>query len=87
MEIKRVLKPDGVAVFVIGDVATSSRSYDLAEQVWADVGRDSGLHLSDVIRDSLLSHTKVSRITPSPHLQPNRRPHCPGDDSAESRRD
>lgn len=52
MEIKRVLKPDGVAVFVIGDVATSSRSYDLAEQVWADVGRDSGLHLLDVIRDS-----------------------------------
>ena len=59
----RVLRPDGVAVFVIGDVATPTASrLPLAEQVWADVGRDSGLRFLDLIEDSLPQQNKVSRI-------------------------
>jgi site-specific DNA-methyltransferase (adenine-specific) len=60
---KRVLKRDGVAVFVIGDVATPGQSaLDLAHQIWQDVGERTGLELLDTIEDSLPAQNKVSRI-------------------------
>jgi site-specific DNA-methyltransferase (adenine-specific) len=61
--VARVLSRTGVAVFVIGDVATPGRpSLDLASQVWADIGAQTGLRLVDLIDDSLPTHNKVSRI-------------------------
>jgi site-specific DNA-methyltransferase (adenine-specific) len=60
---RRVLRPSGVAVFVIGDVATPrGPSYDLAAHIWKDVGAETGLRLLEFIEDSLASQNKVSRI-------------------------
>jgi site-specific DNA-methyltransferase (adenine-specific) len=60
---KRVLKPDGVAVFVIGDVATpSAPPVELAERVWNEIGDSTGLQLIHVIEDSVPDNRKVSRI-------------------------
>jgi hypothetical protein len=62
--IRRVLKPNGVGVLVIGDVATPKRgTVDLAEQIWNEVGDTAGLDLIDLIEDNLAGHnSKVSRI-------------------------
>jgi hypothetical protein len=61
--VRRVLRRDGVAVFVIGDVASpSGSSIALAERVWADIGDRTDLHLVDLIEDELPSQSKVSRI-------------------------
>jgi hypothetical protein len=62
--IRRVLKPNGVGVLVIGDVHAPNRpTVDLAEQIWNDVGSTSGLDLLDLIEDNLAARTsKVSRI-------------------------
>jgi hypothetical protein len=60
---KRVLKRDGVAVFVIGDVATpGGPALDLAHRIWEDVGASTGLRLLESIEDSLPLQNKVSRI-------------------------
>jgi hypothetical protein len=59
----RVLKLSGVAVFVIGDVASPGRdSVPLADKVWEEVGDGTGLRLVEVIEDSLPTKNKVSRI-------------------------
>jgi DNA modification methylase len=61
--VHRVLKTDGVAAFVIGDVATPGQpSFELANQIWEDIGDRTGLKLIETIKDSLPSHSKVSRI-------------------------
>jgi hypothetical protein len=60
--IERVLKPNGIAVIVIGDVETSNVSYSLASQIWTTVGQTTGLTLIDLLEDSLPGHSKVSRI-------------------------
>lgn len=61
--VRRVLKKDGIAVFVIGDVTSADgTSIDLAKEIWADIGTQSKLQLVDLIEDSLPSQTKVSRI-------------------------
>lgn len=61
--VRRVLAKTGVAVIVIGDVATPGRdSIPLARKVWDDVGADTGLRLIDLIEDSLPVKNKVSRI-------------------------
>src|SRR5207247_4824142 len=60
---RRVLRRRGVAVFVIGDVATPGReSLALARQVWDDIGGSTGLRLIDLIEDELPHLNKVSRI-------------------------
>ena len=60
---RRVLKSDGVAVFVIGDVATSTAPpVELAERVWSEIGDSTGLQLIHVIEDSVPDNRKVSRI-------------------------
>ena len=61
--VRRVLKRNGVAVFVIGDVATpKGPSIPLARQIWGDIGAGTGLRLLDLIEDSLQAQNKVSRI-------------------------
>jgi len=61
--IRRVLKPDGVSVIVIGDVSTpEGSSVELASRIWDDLGEASGLKLVDLIEDQLQVQTKVSRI-------------------------
>ena len=46
------LRTDGIAAFVVGDVATQNGSFlALASRVWDDVGARSGLTLVDVIED------------------------------------
>ena len=61
--IRRVLKQDGVAVLVIGDVADPGKApLTLAAQIWQDVGDQTGLRLFDLIEDDLPAKSKVSRI-------------------------
>lgn len=61
--VRRSLRRDGVAVIVIGDVTTpDGPSYDLASQVWSDLGDESGLQLIDFIEDRLPPNSKVSKI-------------------------
>jgi site-specific DNA-methyltransferase (adenine-specific) len=61
--MRRVLRKDGVAVLVIGDVANPGEEpLPLARQLWDDVGDESGLHLLDLIEDHLPTQNKVSRI-------------------------
>jgi DNA modification methylase len=61
--IERVLKPNGVAAVVIGDVADPGKKpIPLAAQVWKEMGQDTNLRLVDLIEDDLPVQTKVSRI-------------------------
>jgi site-specific DNA-methyltransferase (adenine-specific) len=61
--VRRVLAKTGVAVLVVGDVATPGRdSIPLAKKVWDEVGAATGLQLTDLIEDSLPVQNKVSRI-------------------------
>jgi site-specific DNA-methyltransferase (adenine-specific) len=60
---RRTLNRNGVAVYVIGDVATPGETaLDLAHKIWEDVGDETGLQLLDTIEDSLPAQNKVSRI-------------------------
>lgn len=61
--IQRVLKPDGVAAIVIGDVADPGKEpVPLAAKIWEDVGSETELRLLDTIEDQLPTDKKVSRI-------------------------
>jgi len=61
--VRRILAKTGVAVIIIGDVASPGREpIPLARKVWDDVGQETGLRLLDVIEDSLPVQNKVSRI-------------------------
>lgn len=61
--MRRVLKTDGVAVLVIGDVADPGKEpIALAAKIWDEVGADTGLRKIDLIEDSLPVDRKVSRI-------------------------
>jgi site-specific DNA-methyltransferase (adenine-specific) len=62
--IQRVLKQDGVAVLVIGDVKDPEKEQplSLAEQMWDDIKERTGLRLIEIIEDDLPVQNKVSRI-------------------------
>jgi DNA methylase len=61
--VRGVLKPHGVAVFVIGDVADPGKDpLPLAAKIWQDVGSKTGLQLIKLIEDHLPVQNKVSRI-------------------------
>lgn len=62
--IERVLKKDGVAVVVIGDVANPGdlEALALAGTVWGDLEDQTELECMDLIEDHLRPETKVSRI-------------------------
>jgi site-specific DNA-methyltransferase (adenine-specific) len=60
---QRVLKRDGVAVLVIGDVADPGKEpVPLAKKLWDDIEADTGLRLIELVEDDLPAHNKVSRI-------------------------
>lgn len=60
---RRVLRRDGVAAFVIGDVAQPDRApVQLGPSLWKAVGHETGLQLIDVIEDRIQTQSKVSRI-------------------------
>ncbi len=62
--IERVLKKNGVAVVVIGDVANpgDTEALALAGTVWEDLDSQTCLERIDVIEDYLKPENKVSRI-------------------------
>jgi len=61
--MRRVIRKDGVAVLVVGDVANPGEEpLPLARQIWDDVGEKSGLRLINFIEDQLPTQNKVSRI-------------------------
>jgi site-specific DNA-methyltransferase (adenine-specific) len=61
--IECVLKPNGVAAVVIGDVADPGReAVQLARKIWDDAADRTGLRLVEVIDDYLNVDKKVSRI-------------------------
>jgi DNA methylase len=61
--VERVLKPNGVAAIVIGDVADPRKEpLPLAAQLWEDVGGATKLQLIERIDDHLPVDKKVSRI-------------------------
>ncbi|GIG53332.1 DNA methyltransferase [Demequina activiva] len=62
--IQRVLKRDGVAVLVIGDVKDPGKenALPLAKQMWDDIGDQTGLRLLELVEDELPQQSKVSRI-------------------------
>ncbi len=61
--IERVLKPNGVAAVVIGDVADPGKDpVPLARKIWDDIGSQTDLRLVEVIEDHIDVDKKVSRI-------------------------
>lgn len=62
--IQRVLKQDGVAVLVIGDVKDSGKDdpLPLAAKMWDDIKARTGLRLIELVEDDLPARSKVSRI-------------------------
>jgi len=61
--IERVLKPNGVAAVVIGDVADPGKeAVQLARKIWADVSSITTLSLVETIDDFIDVDKKVSRI-------------------------
>lgn len=61
--IQRVLKQDGVAVLVIGDVKDPGKDpVPLARQVWDDIKDGTALREIDFVEDDLPEQNKVSRI-------------------------
>lgn len=62
--IRRVLKRDGVAVIVIGDVKDpeEEKPLSLAAQMWKDIESRTGLRLLQMVEDDLPVQNKVSRI-------------------------
>ena len=64
-EFKRVLRPEGKAVLVIGDVKdrTSEKIFNLAEGVWKNCAQPLGFQLVEPIQADVISdNTKVSKI-------------------------
>lgn len=62
--IERVLKKNGVAVLVIGDVKDPDKEkpVSLAAQMWDDIKDKTGLRLIEIVEDDLPVQNKVSRI-------------------------
>ena len=62
--IQRVLKRDGVAVLVIGDVKypDKDKPLSLAAQMWEDIKDKTMLRLIEIVEDDLPVQYKVSRI-------------------------
>lgn len=61
--IEQSLKPNGVAAVVIGDVVEPGKDrVPLAEQLWREIGDQTGLELVQLIEDHLPVDKKVSRI-------------------------
>lgn len=64
LAIQGVLKQNGIAVLLIGDVKQPGKedALPLAARMWADIKDRTGLRLIEMLEDDLPSHSKVSRI-------------------------
>lgn len=62
--VQRVLKKDGVAVLVVGDVKDAGKEdpLPLAAKMWDDIKDRTGLRLIEMVEDDLPAQSKVSRI-------------------------
>ena len=62
--LERVLKRDGVAVLIIGDVKDSGKDnpLPLAAKMWEEIKDRTGLRLIEMVEDDLPTSSKVSRI-------------------------
>lgn len=62
--VQRVLKKDGVAALLIGDVKESAKGdpLPLAAKMWEDIKSRTGLRLIEMVEDELPVQSKVSRI-------------------------
>lgn len=61
--VETCLTPNGVAAIVIGDVVEPGKDrVPLAEQIWNELGEETGLRLLQLIEDQLPVERKVSRI-------------------------
>jgi site-specific DNA-methyltransferase (adenine-specific) len=66
-DLRPVLTDDGIAVLVIGDVATDrgraiSDGQDLAERVWESAAAPEGFHLAGIADDDVHAHRKMTKL-------------------------
>jgi site-specific DNA-methyltransferase (adenine-specific) len=66
-DMRPILTDDGVAVLVIGDVATDRgkalpEGRDLAERVWESAAAPEGYHLAGIADDDVHAHRKMTRL-------------------------
>ena len=66
-DLRPVLTDDGIAVLVIGDVATDrgralSDGHDLAERVWESAAAPEGYQLAGIADDDIHAHRKMTKL-------------------------
>jgi hypothetical protein len=66
-DLRPALTEDGIAVLVIGDVATDrgrpvTDGHDLAERVWASAAAPEGYHLAGIADDDVNANRKMTRM-------------------------
>ena len=66
-DLRARLTDDGVAVLVIGDVATDRgralpEGHDLAERVWESAAAPEGYHLAGIADDDIHAHRKMTKL-------------------------
>jgi hypothetical protein len=66
-DIRPLLADDGIAVLVIGDVATdrgraTTDGHDLAERVWESAAAPEGFHLAGIVDDDIHAHRKMTKL-------------------------
>lgn len=61
--VRDVLRDDGVAAFVIGDVATPGKpTVNLAQRVWEECAEPVGLKFKTIVVDEIADNAKVTKI-------------------------
>ena len=66
-DLRPVLSEDGIAVLVIGDVATdrgraTAEGTGLAERVWEEAAQPEGFRLAGIADDDVHAHRKVTKL-------------------------
>ncbi|XOB42291.1 MAG: DNA methyltransferase [Candidatus Nealsonbacteria bacterium] len=66
-QCERVLRPDGICAFVIGDIEEQDKnakrkSYNLSEEIWNRLKQKTKLNFFTIIEDPLPEKNKVTRI-------------------------
>ncbi|PIV45056.1 MAG: hypothetical protein COS25_01905 [Candidatus Nealsonbacteria bacterium CG02_land_8_20_14_3_00_37_10] len=61
-EVNRIMRDDGLIVFIIGDVIKKDVSVNLAEEVWKYSGEKNGFKLLKIIEDNIEKNNKTTKI-------------------------
>ena len=66
-DLRPLLTDDGIAVLIVGDVATDrgravTDGHDLAERVWESAAAPEGYHLAGIADDDIHAHRKMTRL-------------------------